>query len=98
MVCESWKAKLDTYLDGELPEEEMRTFDAHVRGCPSCSADALTRVQMKQAIQVAGRRFAPNAEFRKRVQQSIAPQPRYSFGLRWMFAAAAAFLGVGRCA
>jgi anti-sigma factor RsiW len=46
MVCESWKAKIDTYLDGELPDEEMRTFDAHVRSCPSCAADVLTRVQM----------------------------------------------------
>ena len=51
MVCESWKEKLDTYLDGELPAEEMRAFDAHVRGCPSCAADALARVQMKRAIQ-----------------------------------------------
>ena len=64
MVCESWKAKLDTYLDGELSEEEMRSFDAHVRGCPSCSADALARVQMKRAVQVAGKRFNPSAEFR----------------------------------
>jgi anti-sigma factor RsiW len=90
MDCESWKAKLDTYLDGELPEGEMRTFDAHVRGCPSCSADALTRVQMKRAILLAGNRFTPSAEFRKRMQQSIAPQPRRSFGLRWTLAAAAA--------
>jgi anti-sigma factor RsiW len=44
MVCESWKEKLDIYLDGELPGEEMRTFDAHVRNCPACSADALSRV------------------------------------------------------
>ena len=65
MVCESWKEKLDTYLDGEVPEQEMRTFDAHVRNCPSCAADALTRVQMKRAIQVAGKRFTPSAEFRK---------------------------------
>ena len=50
MVCECWKEKLDTYLDNELPEEEMRTFDAHVRGCTSCSADALARVQTKRAI------------------------------------------------
>src|SRR6266699_3826114 len=45
MVCEPWKARLDTYLDGEVPEEEMRTFDSHVRNCTSCSADALSRVQ-----------------------------------------------------
>ncbi|MGA2021650.1 MAG: anti-sigma factor [Candidatus Sulfotelmatobacter sp.] len=89
MVCESWKTKLDTYLDGELPDEEMRSFDAHVRGCPSCSADALTRVQMKRAIQVAGKRYAPSAEFRQRMQQKLAPKPQRSFGLGWMFVAAA---------
>src|SRR5580698_5522975 len=95
MVCESWRAKLDTYLDGEVPEEEMRTFDVHVRNCPSCSADALTRVHMKRAIQVAGKRFTPSAEFRKRMQQSIAPRPQRSFRLRWMLAATAAILAVG---
>jgi anti-sigma factor RsiW len=90
MVCESWKSKLDTYLDGEIPEEEMRTFDAHVRSCQSCAADALTRVQMKRAIQVAGKRYTPSAQFRKRMQQSIAPKRQRSFRLGWMFAAAAA--------
>jgi anti-sigma factor RsiW len=89
MVCESWKAKLDTCLDGEVPEGEMRTFDAHVRSCPSCSADALTRVQMKRAIQAAGRRYTPSVEFRKRMQQKIASKPRRSFGLGWTLAAAA---------
>jgi anti-sigma factor RsiW len=95
MVCESWNAKLDTYLDHELPEVEIRTFDAHVRSCHSCSADALTRVQMKRAIQVAGRRFIPGAQFRRRVQQGIAPKPQRSLGLGWMFAAAAAILLIG---
>jgi anti-sigma factor RsiW len=89
MVCESWKAKLDTYLDGEAPEEEMRTINAHVRSCPSCSADALARVQMKRAIQAAGRRYTPSAEFRKRMQQKIASKPRRSLGLGWALAAAA---------
>jgi anti-sigma factor RsiW len=90
MVCELWKAKLDTYLDGELPEQEMRTFDAHVRSCPSCSADALTRVQMKRTIQGAGRRFTPSAEFRRRVQHSVAPKMQRSFLPEWAFAATAA--------
>jgi anti-sigma factor RsiW len=90
MVCESWKAKLDTYLDREVPEEELRAFDTHVRSCPSCSADALARVQMKRAIQIAGKRYTPSAEFRKRIQQKIASKPLRSFGLGWTFAAAAA--------
>ena len=92
MVCESWKATLDTYLDGELPQEEMRRFDSHVRTCPSCSGDALARVQLKRAVHVAGKRFAPTAEFRKQLQQSMAPKPRRSFNLGWMFAAAAAMV------
>jgi anti-sigma factor RsiW len=90
MVCESWKTKLDTYLDGELPSEEMRAFDIHVHNCPYCSADALTRVQTKRAIQVAGKRFTPSAEFRRRMQQSIAAKPpRGRFGFAWMTATAA---------
>jgi anti-sigma factor RsiW len=90
MVCESWKTKLDTYLDGEVPEEEMRSFDAHVRSCPSCSTDVLTRVQMKRAIQAAGKRYTPSAEFRKRMQQKIVARPQRRFGLGWTFASAAA--------
>jgi len=90
MVCESWKEKLDTYLDGELSDEEMRTFDAHVHSCTSCSADALARVQTKRTTQVAGKRFTPSAEFRKRMQESIAPKPQRRFRLGWILAAAAA--------
>ena len=95
MVCKCWKEKLDTYLDNELPEEEMRTFDAHVRSCSSCSADALVRVQMKRIVQVAGKRFTPSADFRRKMQQSIAAKPQRSFRLGWMLAAAAAILVAG---
>src|SRR6202790_4816886 len=95
MVCESWKEKLDTYLDGEVPEQEMRSFDAHVRTCPSCAADALARVQMKRAIQVAGKRFTPSADFRKRMQQRVATKPKRNLNFGWMLAAAAVILVAG---
>ncbi len=89
MVCESWKTQLDTYLDGELPSEEMHVFDGHVRICTSCAADALARVQMKRTVQVAGKRFTPSAEFRRRVQQSIAARPRRGLArFGWMIAPA----------
>src|SRR5580692_7964974 len=92
MVCESWKAKLDTYIDNELPQAEMGMVDRHVRSCHSCSADTVARVQMKRTIQLAGRRFTPSTQFRKRVQLSIAPKPQRNLGRVWMFAAAAAFI------
>ena len=84
MVCESWKTKLDAYIDGELPEEEMRSFDAHLRSCSSCSADALAGVQLKRAVHVAGRRFAANADFRHKIQQSVAQKPKRSLFPRWI--------------
>jgi anti-sigma factor RsiW len=88
MACDSWKAKLDIYLDGELPAGEMRAFDVHVRNCPSCAADALARVQMKRAVQVAGKRFTPSAEFRNRIQQKVSSKPQRSFRWAWAFTAA----------
>src|SRR5579872_4097043 len=92
MVCESWEAKLDTYIDNELPQAEMHMVDRHIRSCQSCSADTLARVQMKRTIQLAGRRFTPSTQFRNRVQLSIATKPQRNFGRVWMFAAAAAFI------
>ena len=94
MVCESWQAKLDTYLDGELPSEEMHAFDAHVHNCSSCAADALVRVQMKRGIQAAGKRFTPTSEFRRLVQGTIATKPQRIFRLKWMFASALAIVVV----
>lgn len=94
MVCEAWKTKLDAYVDGELPENDATAFNVHLRTCPSCAADALARVQMKRSIQVAGKRFTPSAEFRKRMQQKLAPKPQRSFRMGWMLAAAAAVLAV----
>jgi anti-sigma factor RsiW len=92
MLCDSWKAKLGTYVDSQLSDDEMRAFDAHLRGCPSCTADALARLQMKRAVQTAGKRFTPSADFRKRLQKSIAPKRRFSFDMGWALAAASAMI------
>ena len=84
MACESGKAKLDAYADGELSGQEMRDFDQHVRSCASCSADALARVQMKRAVHAAAaRRFTPSAEFRRKIEQSVAAKPRRRFAWTW---------------
>jgi anti-sigma factor RsiW len=89
MVCELWKTRIDTYLDGELASEGMRDFDSHVHSCPICGADALARVQMKRSIQAVGKRFTPSPEFRKRVLRRIEAKPRRAaFGIAWMMASA----------
>ena len=78
MGCDQWGTKLDTYLDGELSGNEMRAFDAHVRDCPACAADALARVQMKRMVQNAGKRFVPSSEFRRKMLTKTSRRPRFA--------------------
>ena len=33
-----WTDRLSDYLDGELPEDERKAVDEHLRGCASCAA------------------------------------------------------------
>ncbi len=85
---DDFTAKLDTYLDGELPAEEMKALEAHVRKCPSCAADVLSRLQLKRAVQFAGKRYSPSPGFRQRIQKSLAPRRRISPVRAWSAAAA----------
>jgi anti-sigma factor RsiW len=89
---EHWTAKLDTYLDGELSANEMRDLDAHLRSCPPCAADVLSRVQTKRAVHSAGLRYRPSAEFRERVRASVAAKPRRSPVQIWLGAGVAVTL------
>jgi len=75
-MSDQWTEKLDTYLDGELASAEMQELDAHVRNCPACAADVLSRVQLRRAMQSAGKRYRPSAEFRQSIRQNLAGQQR----------------------
>jgi len=91
MSCD-WAAKLDRYVDSELSGGELTEVEAHLRTCPACAADALSRLQLKRMTQAVGHRFSPRPEFRLKIEQSIgkAKAPRWT--TRWLpaFAAAAA--------
>src|SRR2546423_184273 len=84
MGCELWSEKLEIYLDGELPAEETRLLDRHVRECPACASDALSRVQLKRAVQVAGKRFTASAEFRRNLELRVAGRSRSRVFQKWM--------------
>ncbi|HLH07730.1 MAG TPA: zf-HC2 domain-containing protein [Terriglobales bacterium] len=64
--------KIDQYVDAELAAKEQTAFDEHVKTCPRCSLEALDRFKVKQAVQIAGHRFAPSTEFRDRIQSQIS--------------------------
>ncbi len=81
---DDWQGKLDHYLDSELSADEMRGMDAHLRECPSCASDALRRLQLKRATRLAGQRYTPSAEFRRRIQRQLAVSGRPA--RRWLWA------------
>jgi anti-sigma factor RsiW len=87
MACEHWTEQLDAYIDGELPANEARALDEHLRGCSSCAAEALGKVQQKNAVHAAGQRFTPDPAFRARIHAGIkktiaAPKPTM-WSQRW---------------
>src|SRR5579863_10388648 len=92
MVCETWREKLDVYLDGELPATEARTLSEHLRGCAGCASEALSRVQQKRAVRAAGQRFTPDPAFRARIQASSAGSRPSRWNRLWMPALATAMV------
>src|SRR5438105_9137393 len=94
MACETWAGKLDAYVDGELPTERGLPFDGHLRECPRCAATTLNRMQLKQAVHAAGQKFAPDPQFRARIQQQIATRHSLRWTKTWLpvFATAAVVL------
>src|ERR1700685_438147 len=70
----------------------MRDLDAHLRGCPPCAADVLSRLQTTRAVHSAGLRYRPSPQFRDRVRKSIASKPRRSPIRMWLGATAAVAL------
>jgi anti-sigma factor RsiW len=93
MSCD-WSGKLDRYVDAELSGGELTEVEAHLRACPTCAADALSRLQLKRMTQAAGRRFSPRPEFRLKTEQSVSTAKRPWWTGKWVpaFAAAAALL------
>ena len=88
MACEraasqEWSGKIDAYLDGELDPKEIGAVAAHFRECASCSADALSRVQMKRSVQLAGKRYAGSAALREKIAKNIAVTPKREGGWVW---------------
>jgi anti-sigma factor RsiW len=92
MACEVWTEKIEAYVDGELAAEAARSFDQHLKECAGCAAATLSKMQLKQAVHIAGRSFAPDPAFRARIQQQIAP-PRATRAWRlWVPAMAMAIV------
>lgn len=69
MNCEPWRDRLDAYVDGA--SDDFAGLEEHLRSCPSCTAEVLSRVQLKRATRVAAARYTPSPDLRARVEKSI---------------------------
>jgi anti-sigma factor RsiW len=86
MACEEWRKQLDLHLDGELASSEAGKLLSHVRECPACAAAMLERVQLKRAVQVAGKRYAPSSELRSKTTKQISAKSGAGNVRRWRLA------------
>jgi anti-sigma factor RsiW len=88
---DDWAPKIDPYLDSELSAEEMSGMDAHLRECPGCASDVLRRLRLKRATRLAGQRYTPSVEFRRRIERKVAAK---SSARRWLWMPALAMAAV----
>ena len=92
MACESWREKLDAYVDGELPSSDAAALAKHLRECAGCSSETLELVQMKRAVAAAGKRYQPSAELREKVLRSFGKRARREASWVWKIVAVPAAL------
>src|SRR5256885_1129118 len=83
MRCDEYKDRLDAYIDGELPAQEMSAVEAHLRTCELCAADVRLQNRLKHEVRVAGKTYAPSLDFRRRVEAAIAPPKKTSRFRLW---------------
>lgn len=72
MTCNLWRDKLDAYVDSSCSQDDLAGLEAHFRACPSCAAEALSRLRIKKMTQVAAAgRYTPSVEFRLRLKNAV---------------------------
>jgi anti-sigma factor RsiW len=91
MAFDEWRVKLDRYLDGELPSSEAGALAAHVRECQACASAMLERVQLKRSVQMAGKRYAPSAEFRSKIMKQVSAKSKGGIIRTWRLVLIPAF-------
>ena len=67
-------------------------MEAHLRECASCASEALRRLQLKRATRLVGQRYAPSADFRRRIERQVAAKSRPRRALLWVPVLAVAML------
>src|ERR1700760_686160 len=79
MSCgESDHSRIDLYLDGELRDEELESFNSHLKGCSSCRNELTSRRRFLEQVRAARPLYAAPAEFREEMAALLAASPKRS--------------------
>jgi anti-sigma factor RsiW len=89
MSCDQNPITLASYLDGELPPDQIAAIHQHIATCPQCAIEIAELTSLQRGLRAARGHHTPTLEFRKKLQQQIAPRrPRLNI-LRFIPAALA---------
>jgi len=83
MACETWREKLDAYVDGELNSSDAAALSAHLKSCPACSGEALERSQLKRSVALAGPRYQPSTQLRAKITKNFGTKQSKATSLYW---------------
>ena len=84
MGFDQYRDKLSPYLDDELSPEEGRAVESHLKTCESCSTEMQGQQRLKREARIAGRRYAPSLEFRRRIEAQIVPPRKSKWFSEWL--------------
>jgi anti-sigma factor RsiW len=76
LSCQETTGLIHGYLDGELDLVRNLDIEAHLRDCTACARRYENLRALKTALKDSAFRFAPSAEFEKRVRASIDREAR----------------------
>lgn len=95
MTCEQCRERIDAYVDdagGLVGSKEFSDIEAHLRSCPGCAAEVVSRIQLKRVTRAAASRYVPSPAFRLQVEKSIQHRQKPTWAWMWMPGLAAAVL------
>jgi len=74
--CDQNPITLASYLDGELAPDQIPAMHEHIATCPQCAIEIAELTRLKNGLRAARGHHAPTLEFRKKLQQQVAPPRR----------------------
>ena len=62
---------LSAYTDGELPPAQSVAVRQHIAECHACALQVVSAMQLKSAVALSGRRFAPSPDTLARLTAQV---------------------------